>query len=563
VKSASNKLLNLIIALLFAGMLAVAANAPVLAHSSKKSGDASLPTLRWYGLAGTPTWAQTLDPSQVTDSISYNILNMVDANLVKLGPKGQVLHDLAYKWTISKNRRVYTFYLRPNARFSNGDPVTAQDEAFSITRSLAKATASPVALTYMGHIVGAAALSDGKTNTLAGVKVLGPHVLRITLDKPIVYFLKTLTYPTADVLDPRVIAGHAVKAGSYMTNTCAADVGAGPFRFVCRNKSSSKSSFYPPGSTPTITLVPNPYYYGPKPHIRVVMRAIPDTQTNYKDFLANGIDITGIPSADVAANRGKPGFYQFATSIVDYITPNEDMAPFNNVHCRLAVAYAINRVAITKDVLHGIEIPIYDVVPTFFLGYYSGKDNPHYNPTKAKQELAACPGGIHNVQIPYQHTSIDLDNEYRALQAMWASVGIGITPKPLTFNDWLGIVAQSLDKTHTQITENLWIEDYPDPQDYCTNLLRAGENYDIGDFNNPTYNKLVDQAEVETNKKVRAQLYIKAQHIALSQGAWISVGQQNGYFLVKPWVHGFVGSPAFGEAIPKDNNWANITISQH
>jgi ABC-type transport system substrate-binding protein len=142
-------------------------------------------------------------------------------------------------------------------------------------------------------------------------------------------------------------------------------------------------------------------------------------------------------------------------------------------------------------------------------GYYPGNDNPHYNPAMARAELKLCPGGIHNVQIPYANTSTDVANEYSALQAMWQTVGIDIRPKPLPLNDWLNIVTQPLRKTNTLIVQNGNIEDYPDPQDYCTLLLRAGVSRDIGEFNDPEYNRLVDEGEVTFNRSARLQLYTR------------------------------------------------------
>src|SRR5579884_464429 len=500
-----------------------------------------LPVLHWYGLEGTPTWANTLDPSQVTDSISYNILDMVDAGLVKLLPNGNVAPDLA-TWTVSPNRLVYTFHLLPNLRFNNGDKLTAQDVAWSLTRSLAKSTVSPVAMPYLGHIKGAAALNTGKTSTLSGVKVLNSRTIQISLDQPIAFFLRTLTYPTADVLDPRIMAGK--KAQTFLTDSCSGNVGAGPFMFKCLNKSSAQTSFYHSGQTHQMTLVPNPHYHGAKPHIEIVMPVIPDAQTNYRDFQSGGIDATVVPSADLSSAKHKTGFTQFPTSAVDYITPNEQSPPFSNVHCRLAVAYAIDRNAIDNGIWRGLQTPIYDVVPRGLLGYYNGANNPHYNPRMARKELALCPGGLHGLTMTYQHTSVDIDNEYAAVTHMLSAVGIGMKLNPLTFNAWLNIVQKPLVQNKTAITENLWIEDYPDPYDYCTLLLRSGQNYDIGGFNNPQYNRLVDQAAVEANPTKRAQLYIKAQHIAVSQGAWIPIGEQVYAALVNPKVHGLTGSEA-------------------
>lgn len=513
-------------------------------------------TLRWYGLAGTATWANTLDPSQVTDSISYNIMGMVNAGLVKLLPSGNAGPDLARSWSISPNRKIYTFHLRANLKFNNGDPLTARDVAWSIQRALAPQTRSPVAVAYLGHILGASDYSAGKATSVSGVKVLDARTIRIYLDAPIAFFLKTLTYPTADVLDKRIVGGHP--AQTYITNNCAANVGAGQFMFQCR-AGSGLASFYRSGSTPSMTLAPNSRYWGRKPRIRIVMPAIADAQTNYKDFQAGGIDVTAVPSVDIAQNRDKPNFYKFPTSVVDYITPNQSTAPFNNVHCRLAVAYAIDRNRISA-ILHGTEAPAYSVVPRGMLGWYPGANNPHYDPTRARRELSLCPGGLQGLTLTYQHTSVDIDNEYTAIQSMLAAVGIQMKVSGLTFNGWLGIVGKSLQATGTKLTENLWIEDYPDPYDYMTLLLRQGQNYDIGGFNNAQYNRLVDQAAVEANPARRAQLYRQAQHIALSQGAWISIGNALGYALVNPKVKGLIGAEAFGVLVPRGNDWANVSI---
>jgi oligopeptide transport system substrate-binding protein len=529
-------------------------------QASAQPASSTLPTLRWYGLVGQATGLRTLDPIFASDANSIYTMYMVDANLVKVLPSGNVAPDLA-TWKVSPNHRVYTFTIRPNARFNNGDPVTAADVKFSLTRSLAKSSHAPLSLSYLGHIVGAKALNDGKTNVLSGVKVLNTHQVQITVDKPIAFFLGALSYETGDILDPKIVAGKPTQ--SYLVTTCSANVGAGPFMFVCRNKNSDKSSFYAPGTTPTYTLVPNPYYYGKKPHIQIQMKAIATIQTNYETFRANGIDVTYVPGGDISANRDKPGFYSFPTSNVDYITPNYDEKPFSNIHCRLAVAYAIDRDAINRDVLHGSQVSIYDVVPRGMLGYYNGADNPHYSVAKAKAELAKCPGGIHNAKVVYGSYSTDNSNEYAALQSMWSAVGISVKLTGLPQTAWVDTIEKPLVASHTDLAQELWYQDYPDPQDYCTLLLRGHETWNTGGFNDPYYNKLVDQADVTFNKQKRAALYIKAQHYALSTGAWISVGNTLGYAMVKPWVHGLVGNEPFIILMPRNNDWSNVTISPH
>jgi len=531
--------------------------APVAAQPVARS--AALPVLNWYGLSGTSTWAQTLDSAMVTDTISGGILNMTDAGLVKYLPDGSVGRSLASAWRVSKDRKVYTFTIRSNARFANGDPVTAQAAAWSLTRSLSKATNSPTSLQNLSHIAGATRWNTGKAKSLQGVKALNRHQVQIRLDKPIAFFLGALATSNGYVLDPRVVGNHSSQ--TYLTTTCAAHQGAGPFTFKCRNKSSSNTSFHAPGTTPQITLVPNKYYYGPKPRFIVNMKAIANTDTNYRQFQANGIDVTALPTADIARNRHTPGYLEYPTLQQWYLSPDPKLKPFDNVHCRLAVAYAINYDAITSQILHGSMTTLHGMVPKGVLGYYSG--GPRYNPARARAELSRCPSGIHGVKLAYMHTSTDWDNVYgNAIPSMFSAAGIDIKANGLTFNDWLKAVTQPQSKTRTLLVQN-GLTAFPDPWNYCTLLMHTGQPFNSGEYSNPRVDSLLDKADIALNPSQRANLYIQAQRIAVGEAGVIPIGQSKGYNLIKPWVHGLVASATFDEVVPRGNEWANVTVSKH
>jgi oligopeptide transport system substrate-binding protein len=175
------------------------------------------------------------------------------------------------------------------------------------------------------------------------------------------------------------------------------------------------------------------------------------------------------------------------------------------------------------------------VLPPGLPGYFGRQsDLPYYDPARATKELAQCPGGLHNISMTYQNTSSDISHEYDAVRANLASIGATVTLKPLTFNAWLGIVTVPLTTTKTTITENLWLDDYPDPQDWMSNLLQTSASYDIGGFSNSTFDNLVNKGNVEFNPGARARDYAQASRIAVSQGAWIGVGFQDDIYIFNP-----------------------------
>jgi oligopeptide transport system substrate-binding protein len=517
-------------------------------------------TLNWWANYGD-VWPDSLDPAVGTNTLAIDTEYLVDANLVKFTyPSLRIVGDLASHWTISHGGKVYTFTIRPNAKFSNGDSVTAADAAWSITRSLLPATKSPIATTYLDHIVGAADVAAGKAKTLAGVKVLGPKTIQITLDRPVVFFLGALAYNTADVLDKRVLQGKP--AGTYLTNSCTGNVGAGPFKFVCRNSSANRNSFYPSGHSPYMDMVPNPNYYGAKPKIKIHAPTFATSDDLFRAFQAGELDGATLPSSSLSVAKSMKGFINVPQFETDYITPNAQIAPFNNLHCRLAVAYAIDRENITHKLLRNTYSPTYDVLPPGILGYFGREpDVPFYDPARAKKELAQCPGGLKNVTMTVQNASTDIIHEYDAIRANLQNIGADVTVKPLNFNAWLKVVTQNMNATKDQetITENLWIDDYPDPQDWLTNLLRSTANDNIGGFKSKAFDNLVDQADVESNPAQRAKLYVTAAKIALKGGYWISVGAVNGLYVISPRVRGLIASN--GWTWPVNNDWSKVTIN--
>jgi oligopeptide transport system substrate-binding protein len=560
------KVLNLAVALAIVSLMVVAAQKPLAAHPA----GGKLTTIRLGYLENNPQWAPTLDPAVVADQNSGYLTQLMYASLVNLKTvNGKVVlyNDLAARRTLSKNGKVYTFYLHKNAKFANGDAVTAADVVFSIRRALAKQTASSVAV-YDAPIAGFAKYSAGKSSFL-GVKALNRTTVRFTLSERAGYFPDVLVYPINMILDKKVLQGKKTDAGgSYLTTTCraAAQGASGPFKPVCNsNASNDVTSFYRGGSTPTLTLVPNPHYYGPKAHVKLVIPAIDSNQTGLRDFKSGGLDQTwGIPAQDQASYRGKPGAYQYPSAFIEYLGLNVKDQPFSNVHCRLAVAYGIDRNTLAKKYLHGAYKALYSFVPQGFLGYFKGHSGvPYYNPIRARKELSQCPGGIH-VTYVYRNDTSDRQTEATAIAAMMGKLGITFTLKGVPRSEWLNYIVNDtpLTKTHTALAYGDWFEDYPDSQDYFFNLVVGGPGHseNFSGYNNKAFNNLIFQADAASSQSVRDRLYRTAQKKMLNQAPVIPYDNGTAFDLVNiKKVHGLVPDLYRGVVWAKNNNWAKVS----
>ncbi len=532
-----------------------AARSAPQSHTASPSHAGSAHVLNYPNI-GTQ-FPNTFDPADVTDSQSIMVMYMTYGNLVKLDSNNNVIPDLSTGWKVSNGGKTYTFTLR-DTKFSDGKTVTAQDVVYSIDRALnpkaldGKAP-SPVASLYLGHIVGVSSY-NGKGD-VSGVKALNSKTVQFTLDSPIAFFLQSLSYPTADIVEKGTPIG-----GIVTTNPMKNQASSGPFKISAYRENSS------------LTLVPNTGYYNYKniKLTRIDMPFIKDLNTAYAAYESGQTAMGQVPTPRFKAASSMPDFHKTINLAIDYITYNMAEAPFNNKNMRLAMSYAINRDLINNDVLHGTQKTIFSVVPQGIPGYdESGKNYvPSYNLGKAKMYLALAKKELgskypSSVTIKYQNTSADIRNEYTELQYEWKQLGVNVNVQGLSFNDWLKLVA----KPTTSLTytgsgpwvENLWIDDYPDAQDFTTNLLTPSSIYNVGNYNNSQFNSLTNQALTATGS-ARDQLYVKASRIALNDAAWSMIGQQERAFRWNQNIRGMAMWSSTSNPEPKNFDWTGVDV---
>ncbi len=232
-----------------------------------------------------------MDPARLQDVYTSELLQNVYEGLVTFDAQNRVVPQLAERWQVSPDGRTYTFHLRTLARFHRPirRAITAEDVKYSLERALWPETRSPTAAGYLAGIVGTEAVAAGKQKDLQGVKVVDPHTLTITLDRPRGYFLGALAYPTGWVVCREAIEKH----GGVLDEMAA--IGTGPFMI----------EKYQHGAR--VTLAANPDYWGGKPPLERIERPVVlDPQTAHVMYENGEVDACGPALTDYVEDQKRP-----------------------------------------------------------------------------------------------------------------------------------------------------------------------------------------------------------------------------------------------------------------
>src|SRR5581483_4304027 len=298
----------------------------------------------------------TLDPALTLGP--GDPINTLFTGLVGLNDYGTVSDQLAASHHVSADGLTYTFTLKPNLKFSDGTPLTAEDVAYSINRTVLPATKSPV-ISFLSLIKDVDKVHAGKQASLIGDSVLvkDPGTIVILLSHPAAYFLEALAYPTSSVVEKKLIERY----GKQWTDHLDQGGGDGPFKVASY------------GHTSNLTLVPNPNFEGPKPRLQKIIYTIgSDRDSNYRAYLAGQYDLAPIPPSQYEGVAAKPGFQYAPALAFRYIGMNYLSRPFNNIKIRQAFALAINKDLIINHIINkGVKavIPSNHIIMEGLPGY--------------------------------------------------------------------------------------------------------------------------------------------------------------------------------------------------
>lgn len=491
-----------------------------------------------------PGASPTVDPALVADEDNAQLVGMLYGGLVRLNARYQPVPAAAEHWTISPDHRTYTFTLRPGLRFSNGDPVTASDFAYSITRSLNPSLKSPSAPTYLLDIQGAGAVLARKTKTVSGLKVLNQRTLQITTRWPVAYFLTELTYPTSFALDRKQIEKYGTDSTAWYSNP----IGSGPYKV---------KSWTP---NQQMMLVPNPYFperTPTMPRIEVSFAPLPDT--GVYQYVTHNLDVSNLPVTD-ASIWNKPGVRQAAMLAIDGIYMNMHNKVLKKIGVRRALVEALPRTKVVRAAMGNAVMPFEGYVPPGEAGYDKYLHQLPDNASAARASLAQSgyPAGKHfpTMTLYYADDPALARLATRVAKTWHKALKITIATRALTLNTLLAKVqAGSL-----PLYIGGWSADYPDPHDWLSWQWRSDAVNNNVHYIDPTFDKLVERADVTWTPSERMHLYDQAQQVLINDVAWMPLYIPYRLEYIRSSVR-HLNLTGYG-LIPTAGDWASIRMNE-
>lgn len=488
-----------------------------------------------------------LDPALAYDIIDWEVLEQIYTPLVSYKPGTTEIAPLgATSWDVSSDGKTYTFHLRPDMKFSNGDKVTAQSYIDEFERVLSKTINSPAESFIDPLIVGSTAYHNGSAKTVTGLKAQGDDTLVIQLTKPEPFFLNVLAMPFFSAVDQSYINSIGDKAFDHKP------MGSGPF----------EQKSYQPGNE--LVLVKNPNYFIPgTPKLdevdMVINSNLQASALKFKQGTSAFISWnSSIDSQDFVSMMNDPqyknDFYKQDEVATYYIALNtKPNSPIRNKLVRQAINMAIDKQKLVK-LLNGRAVATNQILPPAMPGYEKtlpANVDYQYNPTKAKQLLqqAGYPNGFTVDMVSSNNSTVELLTQ--SIQSDLAQIGITVKLHPESESSWL---QDNTDLKYPMGFDD-WFQDFPDPYDFLDVLLNGDEigQNNNANYNNPTVNKELAQAATMPNGPERYALYSKIQNQILADAPWVPLYNPVQYAIVQPWVKGFYMSPVLQD--PLQNLW--------
>lgn len=446
--------------------------------------------------------ANRLDPADVDDGESTTVTENIFEGLLRFKPEStEVEPCLATSWTLSPDGLTYTFHLRKGVRFQDGTPFDAQAVKFSFDRQR-----HPLSGQNMEF------WKDFFEGTVGPIEVVDPDTVRIHLLKPDATFLTKLAIFSMAIVSPAAVRRWGVDFARH-------PVGTGPFRFV---------EWVPDEK---IVLAPNPYYWGPRPHLdRVIFDPVPDNSVRLLELQVGSIDgeagvsaMDGLDPDDLPRVRRDPQLRLMTQPglNVGYLALNTTRPPLDDVRVRRAIALAIDKLALVRAFFADGQLGQVAVnpIPPILWSYDKAIRDYPFDPARARDLLAAA-GYPHGFTLSLWAMPVPrpyMPDGLKVAQAIQNDLGrVGIRARIVTY-DWATYL-DKLGKGQAQAALIGWIGDFGDPDDFLYTFFdsanaRIGSASNYSFYKNPQVDALLGHARSDPDHARRVADYIKIQEI--------------------------------------------------
>ncbi len=478
---------------------------------------------------------QTLDPGRMSGAPEGRIAFNVFEGLMAPGPTTEDLDDptdvvvpgVAESYDISDDGRTYTFHLRDNARWSNGDPVTARDFELSWKRILTPDFPGDyVQLLYV--LENGEAYSQGEIEdwSKVGVKSIDDRTLEVTLGQPTPYFPELVAFYTFYPVPVAVVEEH----GTRWTRPQNI-VGNGAYKLTeyrpQRDMLLEKNEYYWDADNVSID--------------KARARIIEDTNAVVNAYRTGMLHYSGasLPVAQIAALMTHPDYFTEPMLGTYYLRFNvsDESNPLSDTKVRRALAMAIDRRSLVEETMNNLYEVAYGYVPPMAM-WESTADSPEYSPSEARELLAEAgyPEGEGFPEFEYLYNT---DENHKliaeAVQAMWErNLGIRVT---LVNKEWRTYL-QDVSTVNYDIARAGWIGDYNDPSTFLQKWETDDGNNNTG-WSDEEYDELMDRARAEPDPDQRLKQLQKAEEIVMERGPIIPIYYYTNNILVSRHLQGF------------------------
>lgn len=446
----------------------------------------------------------TLDWNKSSDTTSSQVIGNLMSGLVDFNindPELSVKPALAEKWESSKDAKTWTFTLRKDVKWSDGQGFVAKHVVDGWQRLLAPETASQYAY-FLFNVKNAQSFSEGKIKDFSqvGVKAKDDYTLEVSLENPVSFFPYLLTHVSTFPIRLDVIEKHKDK---WTDPANIVTLGAYNLKVWDHDKA--------------IVFERNPNYFGtPASTKNILAYMISELSTAINLFESGKIDaLNEIPKSEIRTLSQKPEHRSISQLVLQYYGFNTKKAPFDNVDVRKAFALGIDKNEIVQVMGSG-DIALRGWIPAGMFGYETnlGLD---FNPAEAKKLLQKAGYGEGGKAFPKIKLAFNTnENHQRVAENVQAQIKRNLGIELELMNEEWKVYLNTLQTDTPHIFRMGWQADYPDPDNFI-NLMMSNSGNNRTGWGNKEFDQYVIKAVSEMDKEKRRELYLNAQKILVEQ----------------------------------------------